>query len=106
MALFNVNLDKLSGQFEAASKRDAALAAMKEWKRGGAFSVQKVEKEKSPTIARKNYKCECCGGEIKKGEGYFPEARSIGTPGKQSFDGIAVIEHGIRYTAQICTSCK
>jgi hypothetical protein len=106
MTLFNVSLDELSGQFEASSQRDAAFAAMKKWKRCGQFSVQKVKKEKKPTIARKAYKCECCGGEIKKGDGYFSEARSIGTPGKQSFDGIAVVEHGIRYTARICTSCK
>ena len=106
MALFNVTLDNLNGQFSAASKRDAAYAAMKMWNRGGQFSVQAVAEEKAPTTARREYKCDCCGGVIAKGDGYFKVQRSIGSPDKETFDGVNVVVHGIRYAAQVCVACK
>lgn len=106
MTLFNVTLDDLNGQFRAASKRDAAYAAMKAWNRGGQFSVQALAENKTPTIARREYKCECCGGLIAKGDGYFKAQRSIGNPSKETFDGLNVVAHGIRYAAHVCVACK
>ena len=105
MATYTVKLDAVSGNFDAASKRDAALAAMKAWGKAGAFEVTKAAVAPKPTIARKEYTCDCCKQPISKGQGYFKKSRSIGNPSKTTFDGCNVVHHGIRYSVKICANC-
>jgi hypothetical protein len=105
MTTYTVNLETMSGSFEAASKRDAALAAMKAWGKAGAFEVIKSVATPKPTLARKEYTCDCCNQPILKGQGYFKKSRSIGNPSKTTFDGVGITHHGIRYSVQICTNC-
>lgn len=106
MAIFNVTLGELSGQFQAASKLAAVQMAARQWNQGGEFTVKRFAAEKKPTTARRAYKCDCCGGVIGKGDGYFPVARTMGNPNKQTFDGTGIIEHGFRYTERRCVSCN
>jgi len=105
MTTYTVNLEKMSGNFEAASKRDAALAAMKAWGKAGAFEVIKVSTAPKLTTARKEYTCNCCNKPIFKGQGYVKKSRSIGNPSKTTFDGLGITHHGISYSVQICANC-
>jgi len=102
---YTVKLEAMSGKFEAASKRDAALAAMKAWGKAGAFEVTKDATAPKPITARKEYTCDCCNQPILKGQGYFKKNRSLGNPSKTTFDGVVVTYHGIRYSVQTCTNC-
>ncbi len=105
MAMYTVNLETMSGNFKAASKRDAALAAMKAWGKAGAFEVTKIPAAPKLTKARKEYTCDCCKQPILKGQGYVKKNRSIGNPSKTTFDGVGVTHHGIDYSVQICANC-
>lgn len=105
MTTYTVKLDTMSGSFEAASKRGAALSAMKAWGKAGAFEVIKTVVAPKPITARKEYTCDCCSQPILKGQGYFKKNRSIGDPSKTTFDGVGITHHGIRYSVQVCTSC-
>lgn len=105
MATYNVKLNEMSGNFEAASKRDAALAAMKVWGKAGAFEVIKAVAGQKLVTARKEYTCDCCKKPIFKGHGYAKKNRSIGNPSKTTFDGVGITHHGIRYSVQICANC-
>lgn len=105
MTTYTVNLETMSGSFEASSKRDAALAAMKAWGKSGAFEVTKVLSAPKMTTARKDYTCDCCNKPIFKGQGYTKKSRSIGSPNKTTFDGVSITHHGIRYSVQICANC-
>jgi len=105
MATYTVKLETMSGNFKAASKRDAALAAMKAWGKAGAFEVVKAPVAPKLTTARKEYTCDCCNKPIFKGQGYVKKSRSIGNPSKTTFDGVVITHHGIRYSVQICANC-
>lgn len=110
MANFNVaSVDrKLSGIFTASSAQDAAIEAMNLWGSSlqSGVEVQKTKSKPRTLKARKGYKCDCCGCDINKGDEYFKKSRSIGNPNKTSVSGMAIVHHGLRYTAAICVNCK
>ena len=56
--------------------------------------------------ARREYKCNNCKVAINKKDLYTKKSISLGTPGKETFDGHYFVSHGLRVTVQFCESCS
>lgn len=55
--------------------------------------------------SRRNYTCHECKTPITKGEMYRKVSKSIGSPDKWTAENGAFVQHGIRYTVQLCERC-
>mgnify|MGYP003113810886 CR=1 FL=1 len=108
MAIFNIaSVDgKLSGQFKGSSAREAAMSAFSVWGSELQSKIEVTRKAPKPTKANKSYKCDCCGCEIKKGDGYFRVTRRIGNPKNDTIIGMAIVQNSFSYTAPVCIDCK
>ena len=108
MAIFSIaSVDgKLSGEFEGSSAQDATIAAFRAWGSELQSKIEVTRQAPKPIKARKSYKCDCCGSDINKGDGYFKVNRRVGNPKNDTIINGAIVHNHFNYTAQICVSCK
>ena len=108
MTIFNItSVDgKLSGQFKGSSAQEAAMSAFSVWGSELQSKIEVTRQAPKPIKANKSYKCDCCGCDIKKGEGYFRVTRRIGNPKNDTIANGVIVHNHFSYTAPICVSCK